>query len=103
MVYIQLIHWNISEAQERAERLEKAGYEVTFELGPVPALLKELKTNPPEAVVIDLSRPPSQGRDVGVALRSFGSTRRVPLLFVGGGPQKAALVRQKLPDAVYTA
>ncbi|HEX7395881.1 MAG TPA: hypothetical protein VF313_13215 [Anaerolineaceae bacterium] len=103
MISIQLIHWNISEAQERAERLEKAGYEVAFELGPLPALLKELKANPPEAVVIDLSRLPSQGRDVGIALRSFGRTQRVPLVFVGGDPKKAALVRQKLPDAVYTA
>ena len=103
MINIRLIHWNEIEARQMAERLERAGYEVAFELGPMPALLKELKANPPAAVVIDLSRLPSQGRDVGVALRSFGSTRRTPLVFVGGDPPKAALVREKLPDATYTA
>ena len=85
-----------------AERLERAGYVVAFELGPVPDLLKELKASPPAAVVIDLSRLPSQGRDVGVALRSYASTRRAPLVFVGGEPAKTAQVHQKLPDATYT-
>lgn len=103
MLNIRLIHWNLEEARALAERLERAGYGVAFELVPVPALLKELKADPPAAVVIDLSRLPSQGRDVGVALRSYASTRRVPLLFVGGDPAKAALVRQKLPDAAYAA
>lgn len=103
MINIRFIHWNLAEARPLAERLERAGYAVAFEMGPVPDLLKELKANPPAAVVIDLGRLPSQGRDVGVALRTYASTRRAPLVFVGGDPQKAALVREKLPDATYTS
>jgi hypothetical protein len=103
VINIRLIHWDLEEARRLAERLDRARYEVAFELGPMPALLKELKANPPGAVVIDLSRLPSHGRDVGVALRLVPSTRRVPLVFVGGDPLKVSLVRAKLPDATYTA
>ena len=100
---IQLIHWNEAEAGQVAGRIEQAGYAVEYLLPPVPALLRELRANPPAAVVIDLGRLPSQGRDVAVALRAFGATRRVPIVFVGGNPLKTANVRQKLPDAVYTS
>jgi hypothetical protein len=53
-------------------------------------------------VVIDLSRLPSQGRDVGLGLRQYATTRRVPLVFVGGDPDKVAGVKSHLPDATCT-
>lgn len=99
---IHLIHWNEKEAEEWARRLERAGYAVEYGLPPVPALMRELRANPPAAVVIDLGRLPSQGRDVAVGLRAFASTRRVPLVFVGGDPHKVADIRRRLPDAVFT-
>jgi hypothetical protein len=43
-----------------------------------------------------------QGRDMGVALRCFKTTRSVPLIFVAGVPEKVARVRESLPDATYT-
>ncbi len=58
--------------------------------------------NPPAAVVIDLSRIPSQGRDVGLAIRKYKSTRHVPLVFVEGDPDKVKRIQELLPDAVYT-
>jgi len=64
---------------------------------------KRLRQDPPEAVVIDLSRLPSQGRDVGVAVRKHKATRHVPLVFVDGETAKVDRVKQTLPDAVYTA
>lgn len=67
-----------------------------------PASLRTLKANPPAAVVIDLSRLPMQGRDVGVALRHAKRTRRVPLVFVGGDPEKVRRVKALLPDAAFT-
>lgn len=66
-------------------------------------LLGVLKAQPPAALIIDLSRSPAQGRDLGVALRIHGSTRQVPLLFVEGEAEKVARVRQVLPDAIFTS
>lgn len=95
---IRLVHWNAKEAEERAKVLRAAGYDV--EAGPIDG--QALKRNPPTAFVIDLSRIPSHGRDVGMALRSAKATRYVPLVFVEGEPEKVAKVRDQLPDAVFT-
>ncbi len=103
---LRLIHWNAEEARERAERLEAAGHRVAWKLpagGPSGSPLSALRRDPPDAFVIDLSRIPSQGRDLGLALRSAKATRGVPLVFVGGDPAKVAKVRELLPDAVYAS
>ena len=83
-----------------ARTLESAGYRV--EAGPVDqTTLRTLAADPPAAVVIDLSRQPSLGRDIGVALRHTKRTRHIPLVFVGGEPDKLARVKEVLPDATY--
>lgn len=100
---VRLIHWKPEEAEarERARLLRDAGYRVEME--PFAAsVLAALRARPPAAVVIDLGRLPSQGRDVALALRTASSTRRVPILFVEGDPAKVARIRDLLPDAVYT-
>ncbi|HEY3176713.1 MAG TPA: hypothetical protein VGK94_13240 [Candidatus Polarisedimenticolia bacterium] len=102
MSRVHLIHWNVAEARERAERLRKAGHDVAFE-GPFGAqLLRELGVRPPHAVLIDLSRSPSHGRDVAIFLRQRKATRHVPLMFVNGDAGKVARLKELLPDAVYT-
>ncbi len=68
-----------------------------------PAVLRSLRARPPAAVVIDLARAPAQGRDLGVWLRQGKPTRGVPLVFVGGAPDKVAGVKRLLPDAGYTS
>lgn len=101
MVRIRLIHWNAAEAAERAARLPNAEFEVDH--APLDtAGLRALRANPPDALLIDLGRLPSHGRDVGVAMRQTKATRGLPLVFVDGDPAKVELVRQLLPDAVYT-
>ena len=65
-------------------------------------MLRTLGAGPPNAVVIDLGRLPSQGRDVGVTLRISKPTRRIALVFVAGDPAKVSHIRELLPDAVYT-
>jgi hypothetical protein len=102
MKRVRLIHWNSAESEERAGRLKTAGYEVVHEALNGPRGLRALRENPPAAIVIDLSRLPMQGRDVGVAMRHYKTTRFVPLLFVAGDQEKVARVQQSLPDAVYT-
>lgn len=103
MQQVQLIHWNADEAKERAERLKALGYDVTSNLPAVPALLRALRQDPPAAIVIDLARLPSQGRDVGLSIRQYGAARHVPLVFVGGDPKKVTRIQELLPDAVYTS
>jgi hypothetical protein len=55
-----------------------------------------------DAVVINLNRLPSHGREVAIAMRGAKSTRHIPIVFVEGAPEKVADIRQVLPDAVYT-
>jgi len=102
MPRVRLIHWKREEGERRAETLRAAGYEVCFDDAVGPGLLRGLREEPPAALVIDLTRLPSQGREVGVAMRQTKSARHVPLVFAGGAPEKVARIRELLPDAVYT-
>ncbi|MGH9755026.1 MAG: hypothetical protein ACREA2_19795, partial [Blastocatellia bacterium] len=98
---ICLIHWMAEEAQEKIARLRAAGYEVDYgEMN--PGALRDWRNNPPAAFIIDLSRMPSQGRDVAMSLRGRKSTRNTPLVFVEGEPEKVERIKTHLPDAVYT-
>jgi CheY-like chemotaxis protein len=101
LIHIRLIHWNAREAKLKASVLESAGYEVDYEPS-APQTLKELRNNTPAAVVIDLSRLPSQGRDIAVSIRHAKATRNIPIIFVEGDPQKVNQIKTHVPDALYT-
>jgi CheY-like chemotaxis protein len=101
MPHIRLIHWNQTEAKQKAQILQSAGYTVNRE--PLtPQNLKELKNNMPDAIVIDLTRLPMQGRDIAITIRHDKATRNVPIIFVEGDSQKLARIKTQLPDAKYT-
>ncbi|MBM3783361.1 MAG: hypothetical protein FJW30_03320 [Acidobacteria bacterium] len=86
---------------EKRAIVEALGYPVDD--GPLgSSSLKEFRENPPAALVIDLSRVPSHGQEVGVALRRSPATRFIPLVFVEGLPEKVERVQSVLPDARYT-
>lgn len=96
------VHWKAEETHQRAAPLRAAGFAIDG--GPVdPDVLRKLRREPPSAVVIDLSRLPSHGRDVGLGLRGIKATRHVPLVFVDGPRDKVDRIRKLLPDAVYTS
>jgi CheY-like chemotaxis protein len=57
---------------------------------------------PPDAVVIDLDRRPSDGLVIGIQLRRQPATRHTPQVFAGGEPDKVERVRALLPDARYS-
>lgn len=101
MTRVRLIHWKAEEAAARIGTLRAAGYEVEYEMLDGDSY-RALRNNPPAAFVIDLSRLPSQGRDLGVGLRGFKATRAVPIVFVEGEPEKVERIKQTLPDATYT-
>lgn len=102
MKRIRLIHWNLREAKERAGCLKKMGFAVVYDLPEGPVFLRELSKTPPDAVVIDLSRLPSQGRDMTLAIRHQKATRYIPLVFVEGEPEKVDRIKEHLPDVIYT-
>lgn len=102
MTRVRLIVWNADEARARAEALQAAGYRVVWRPPAGGEGLASLEARPPAAVIIDLSRLPSQGRDVGIMIRIRRATRHVPLVFVNGTRDAVAATKRHLPDAVFT-
>lgn len=100
---VLLIHWNAAEARERIERLRAAGFEAKALERMKPELLRSIGDEPPAAIVIDLTRLPTHGREVAIALRHRKSTRAIPLVLVEGDPEKVKRIREFLPDAVYAS
>jgi hypothetical protein len=98
---IKLILWNVEEAHERALILKAAGYRVDAMIPSGLNTIHLFKKSPPDAVVVDLSRLPSQGRDFGLFLRHHKQTRNIPLVFVDGDPIKVERIKTLLPDATF--
>jgi CheY-like chemotaxis protein len=90
MPRVRLIHWKASEAAALLAALRPAGF-------------RAMRASPPDAFAIDLSRLPAHGREVATFLRGQKATRHIPIVFVGGAPEKVDAIRKLLPDAVYTA
>lgn len=101
MLKIYLVHWNEAEAEERASSLRDLGYEVANELSG-PAIFRDIRKNPPDVFIIDLSRLPSHGQDMALNLRQAKTTRMIPIVFIEGEPAKTIRIKEHLPDAIYT-
>jgi DNA-binding NarL/FixJ family response regulator len=89
------------EAKQKASIIESAGYEVDYEPF-APLALRKLRDSPPAAVVIDLSRLPSQGLDIAINIRHAKATRNILIVFVEGDKEKVNQVKTYVPDALYT-
>ena len=99
---MRLIHWNAAEAKPLIALLRKAGHTVLHEATSASGTFTRWKAEMPDALVIDLSRLPSHGREVAVGFRAAKATRHIPLIFVEGAPEKVAALRDLLPDATYS-
>ncbi len=99
---IRLVHWKPEEAEEGIQRLVDSGMHVHSDPVEGPSFLKELERDAPDALLIDLSRAPSQGRDLAVAVRMRKGTRHIPIVFVAGKTEKVDPIRELLPDANFT-
>jgi CheY-like chemotaxis protein len=99
MPRVRVIHWKAAEAGALLEKLRSAGYETEYD----ERIDYRILGTAPDAVVIDLSRLPSHGREVAIALRGSKATRLIPIVFVDGVPEKVEAIRRWLPDAVYTS
>jgi len=104
MARVRLYHWNAKEARPLLEQLQVDGYTVDYPSDNVLERgFRSLRESPPHAIVIDLTRLPSQGRHVGVAIRARKTIRNIPIVFVDGDPEKVEQIRADLPDAIFTS
>lgn len=101
MARIRLFHWKAEEARPLTTVLQAAGHSVDYQekLSSPRELLKSV----PDAYVFDLTRTPSHSRELAVYLRGARASRHVPMVFVGGEPEKVEYVRRVIPDAAYTS
>lgn len=102
MARIRIVHGPKGEPGPEAGRLRAAGHDIEAG-GVTPAVMKQLRASPPDAVVIDLGRGFSFGRDIAMWLRQTKSTRSVPIVFMEGEPSKLDRLKKQLPDATYTS
>src|SRR5713226_7023751 len=104
MPRIRLFHWNAAEAKPLIEQLQSNGYTVDYPGDKVlERPFRSLRESSPHAIVFDLTRLPSRGRHLAVAIRSQETIRSIPIVFVDGDPKKVRRIRAELPDAVYTS
>jgi CheY-like chemotaxis protein len=99
---IVVIHFEPAEAAAVASRVSREGFEAEACAIRGGGIFRAIRENPPDAILIDLTRMPSYGRWAGMTLRGQKGTRRIPLVFLEGDPEKTRMVRRMLPDAVYT-
>ena len=102
MLRIRLIHWKPEDADQRITKIEKAGFAAEFSECDT-STWKEIRSDPPDAFLIDLSRLPSHGREVAIMFRDSKKTRHIPIVFVDGAEDKVEKVKSSIPDAVYTS
>ena len=98
---ILLVHWNREEAKERARALTELGHKASVLCDSDKPRLDKIRVSPPDLFLIDLSRLPSQGREVGGYFRRIKATRQVPILFVGGDSERVSGTRNLIPDAHF--
>lgn len=103
MARVHLVHWDPADGRARCASLTTLGHDATFLPGVTGTpLMRALRASAPAAFLIDLSRRPSHGREVAMALRTSPATRQIPIVFAGGDAEAIARLRQLLPDAVFT-
>ncbi len=102
MSRILLVHWNEEEAKERAQRLKKLGHKTETLFDSEKRNLAKVRQSPPDLLLVDLARLPSQGREIAGHFRRMKSTRNVPILFVGEDDGRIANARKLIPDAAFS-
>jgi CheY-like chemotaxis protein len=103
MPRIRIVHWRADEAGPLVDLCRSGGYEVDYEDMGFPELARAIRSSAPDALVIDLTRAPSHGRELAITIRRTKYSRYIPIIFVDGEPEKVEAVRRMLPDAIFTS
>lgn len=96
---VVLIHWNADEAKELAAPLRADGWRVKLGLPE----MKDLKSKPPDAVLISLRRLPSHGREVADAIWYTKWGREIPIIFFDGEAEKVEATKKRFPAAIFSS
>jgi hypothetical protein len=96
-----LVSWDKTSLKARIVDLKNTGFDVISGVPKNRDFFKGIEDASPQAILIDLTRSPSQGRDVAVNLRIRKPTRFIPLLFLAGSPDAIDSIHQLLPDAIF--
>lgn len=103
MTNLFLIHWNRDELEALAQPLREAGWQLQTESEDGARAGKAILADPPDVVVIYLTRLPSHGRETASYLRTRLGSDQLPIVFVDGPAEKLEQVRAAVPDAIYTS
>ena len=93
---------NHPKVTERAASL--SGKSVVVDASPLEKLssvVGEMARLNPSILVLDLDKTPSRGREIAIALRTSKAARHIPILFVGGLPEKVERIRGEIPDVHF--
>ncbi len=99
---IFLVHWREAEAEVLAHEIRNMGWTVEWESDDGDKAEQRIMADPPDVVVIYLTRLPSHGRETGHSLKEIKGTREIPLVYVDGSEAAINRTRNMIPDAVYT-
>jgi CheY-like chemotaxis protein len=100
---VRLVCWKEELAKQRADEITALGYRVeAASLRVSGAFITHFRNLNPAAVIIDLDRMPSHGREVAIVLRASKTTRHIPIVFAGGAEEKVERLHAELPDAIFT-
>jgi hypothetical protein len=99
MARVFFVHWNETEAESLVAPLRADCHElrVHFATNRPPSW----EGFEPTVAVISLERLPAHGREIADWIWSAKKRRHVPVVFVGGKPDKVLETKGRFPDAVY--
>jgi hypothetical protein len=99
---IFLVHWREAEAEVLAQEIRNMGWTVVWESDDGDKVEQRIIDDPPDVVVIYLTRLPSHGRETGHSLMKIMGSKHIPLVYVDGSQAAIDRTKAMIPDAVYT-
>lgn len=98
-----LLHWKEAELAGLSSQLSGSGFEVEAYV-PVPGegLKGLVARNRPDLLLVCLDRLPSHGHAVADHFRKRKDARMIPIVFVGGAPDKVEKIRAAMPGCWFT-
>ncbi|GAC1353307.1 MAG: hypothetical protein NVSMB1_25480 [Polyangiales bacterium] len=97
-----LVQWDVTTANQRAAALRREGWHVETESENGGRAYRRIRTSVPDMIILDLAKSPTQGRELGGALRDLRATRVLPVVCIEENCEGRELTRDKIPDAIFT-
>lgn len=98
-----LFEWDEAAAEQRAEALRAAGFEVEVESEDGARGGRAVLNQPPDLILFSLEKRPSHSRATAEGIRGYKAGRRIPMLFIGGAAADVEKTRGRVVGAMFTA